>query len=183
VHFRLTQDNRYRLPERLAKGEVALLLSVRPERRDMEWRHIVDQELVAIVPIGHRLAERETVRLVELADEPFVGFKHNTALRDQIDDLCRKVGFSPMVGSECDDSTTLGGLVANGAGIAIIPEGSAAASHGVVTLGLDEPDAYRAIGVTWIADRFLSRAERAFLDFVLGERVDHRVERLGAVAS
>ena len=67
----------------------------RPAHAGFGWARIVDQELVLIVPRGHRLARRRQVRLREVADEPFVSFKQGHAIRRMTDDLCKAAGFVP----------------------------------------------------------------------------------------
>lgn len=56
---------------------------------------VLTEELFLIVPATHRLAGKERVNLSEVADDPFIFFKPQTALHDLIENLCHKAGCNP----------------------------------------------------------------------------------------
>ena len=163
VRFVFTEDNRERLLSHLDAGRIALCVTVRTEGERFTWEPIAHQELVAIVPRSHRLAERASIRLAELAGERFVSFKRGYPIRVQIERLCEAAGFVPAVASESDESASVRGLVAAGAGVAIVPRSGAA--DDLATLQIDDPGATREIGIARIAGRYLSEPARAFLEF------------------
>lgn len=76
-----------------------------------------------LLPTGHRLAARPTVKLADLADEPWV--VTTQALGEDLSSLlaaCRKAGFDPRICQQAGDELTLQGLVAAGAGVALVPD-------------------------------------------------------------
>lgn len=79
--------------------------------------------LVAVMPRSHRLANRDSIELVELADEPFitgdVRWQHYT---DPILDLCIQRGFVPRVAQRAYLRDELLALVLSGLGVLIYPE-------------------------------------------------------------
>ncbi|HYZ16227.1 MAG TPA: LysR family transcriptional regulator [Candidatus Acidoferrum sp.] len=164
VRFVFTEDNRERLLEHLETGRIALCLTVRVESERFAWEPIAEQELIAIVPRSHRFAARDRVALAELAGERFVSFKRGYPIRIQIEQLCEAAGFTPNIVSESDESASVRGLVAAGAGVAIVPRSGA--NDDVATLTITDPGATREIGIAWVAGRYLSEAERAFRRFV-----------------
>lgn len=171
VRFLFTEDNRKRLIEHLEDGTVDLCLTVRVEHPRFAWRPVTQQELVLIVPPTHRLAQRRSVKLSEVANERFVSFKPGFPVRADIDELCRNAGFTPTIVSESDESSSVRGHVAAGSGVAIVPRSGA--TDRVVSLTIDELAARREIGLAWVADRYLSRAERMFRRFVLESATVH----------
>ncbi len=84
---------------------------------------LLREPLLAAVPLGHALASRARVQLVQLAAEPFVFFPRARVPRvyDHLVALCRAAGFSPRTVQEALQYPTMLGLVAAGFGIAIVP--------------------------------------------------------------
>jgi DNA-binding transcriptional LysR family regulator len=167
VRFRLVQNSRQLIVDQLARGEIDLAL-VAPPADNPEFESIAlhDQELVLVVPSTHRLADREEVRLVELADEEFVVLEHGYGMRQITDDLCAAAGFTPKVTFEGQEIETLRGLVAAGLGVAVLTRAELTATPGVVELPIT-PRASRTFGLSWRADHPLPPAVAAFRDHAL----------------
>jgi DNA-binding transcriptional LysR family regulator len=166
VRFVFTQNNGSALEQLLHNGDLdCALLSGPPADARLAWSHVFDQRLVAIVPRDHRLAKRRTIRLAELAGDPFISFKPGHAIREVTDELCAAAGFAPPIAFEGDESSSIRGFVAQGFGVAIVPDTRAAGA--VVSLRISTPAARRAMGVAWIKDRYQSGAERAFRRFAV----------------
>lgn len=141
------------------------LTSPLPGAPDFASACVAEQELVATVPVGHRLAGRRRLRLSELAGEPFVGLTPGHGLRTITDELAAQAGFVPELAFEGEEVDTLRGFVAAGLGVAILPAAEHV-PHDVVELSLI-PRATRQIGIAWAKDRPLAPAAQAFQDFVL----------------
>ncbi len=173
VRFDLSQSPAAALERALVSGEVDLCLTSGPVTNPrLAWKRLGDEELVLIVPRGHRLAKRRSVRLHEVSSEPFVSYKPNTAMRELGDDLCRKAGFVPTITFEGEESGTIAGFVAAGLGVAIVPTATPH-TNGCVRLHITEPLAGRSIGAIWMKDRYLPASTRAFRDYVIayGDRI------------
>ncbi|MEU7528853.1 LysR family transcriptional regulator [Saccharothrix sp. NPDC042600] len=164
VRFRLVQDSRQVLLSHLEDGVVDLAL-VSPPPRDAAYEHAVvrTQELVLVLPPGHRLAGRDAVEVAELADEEFVGLERGYGLRQITDDLCAAAGFAPRLAFEGQETETVRGLVAAGLGVALLPH--AEGPTGLVELPLS-PGARREIALVWLAGVPLPPAVQAFRDHV-----------------
>ncbi|WP_051765000.1 LysR family transcriptional regulator [Saccharothrix syringae] len=162
VRFRLVQDSRQVLLDHLADGVVDLAL-VAPPPPDSEHAVLGEQELVLVLPPGHPLADRDAVRVADLADEDFVGLEHGYGLRQITDELCAAAGFAPRLAFEGQEVETLRGLVAAGLGVALLPR--AEHGSGAVELPL-RPRAHRRIALVW-AGEYLPPAVRAFRDHAL----------------
>lgn len=160
----LSQEPAHDIRRDLDRGavEVGLTMERAP---DLAWLPVQHERLVVIVPPGHRLRRRATVRLGELADDDLVttppGFGH-TAL---VGALLAEAGVSPAVSFESADLATIEGLVAAGLGVAIVPEAFVGLS-GTVGLRLDSPLATRTIALTWRTDRPLAPPAERFVAFV-----------------
>lgn len=78
---------------------------------------------VLALPRDHALAPRRTLRLRELAREPFVVFpaRPRPSWADVAVDLCRRAGFEPRIVQEAIEMASALSLVAAGIGIALVP--------------------------------------------------------------
>jgi DNA-binding transcriptional LysR family regulator len=115
---------------------VTLLQAMREGRMDagiirlpadgIEGFRIVEVEkddLVAVLPHNHPLADEPVIDLAALADESFVMFSSTQVprLRGTIVDACRAAGFVPRVVQEATQAFTMVGLVGSGVGVALLP--------------------------------------------------------------
>jgi DNA-binding transcriptional LysR family regulator len=75
-----------------------------------------------ILPRDHPLARRESVRLEELADEPWLSAHSDTQFAQTQLRACRRIGgFEPDVRHWANDIAILVALVASGQGVAMLP--------------------------------------------------------------
>jgi DNA-binding transcriptional LysR family regulator len=131
-------------------------------------RLVEEHEFVVLVPEHHRFAARSSLRLAELASEPFVIGSEDTfsSFRAMVFDLCRTADFFPNVVQEVSSSNGIFALVAAGAGITIY-SGSARSIRrsGVVVKALSDVRRRIPIFAAWLADH-PSQALHAFLDLL-----------------
>jgi DNA-binding transcriptional LysR family regulator len=86
---------------------------------------ILDEPMVAALPVGHRLAARTDtpLPLAELGAEEFVLYRRpaGPGLYDSILAACRAAGFSPIIAQEAPRLPATLSLVAAGLGVSIVP--------------------------------------------------------------
>ncbi|MCA1702076.1 MAG: LysR family transcriptional regulator [Actinobacteria bacterium] len=82
-----------------------------------------DEELVAVLPESHLLAEGKTLELAALAEEPFIlPPRHlNRVFHDRVMDACEEAGFRPDVADEAFPASSVTLLVAAGVGVSLVP--------------------------------------------------------------
>ncbi|HHU09329.1 MAG TPA: LysR family transcriptional regulator [Intrasporangiaceae bacterium] len=88
---------------------------------------LLDDEVRLAVPTGHPMAQRETVDLTELASEPWIA--GCPKCRGHLVHLAREAGFVPDVAFETEDYVAVQGLVAEGLGVALIPDLILSSAH------------------------------------------------------
>ena len=78
--------------------------------------------LVAVLPASHRLAAQPSIRLADLAGDPWIMFPRDaaTAIYDRIMATCERAGFAPKVVQEAGPVPTRLGLVASGFGVHLV---------------------------------------------------------------
>jgi DNA-binding transcriptional LysR family regulator len=148
---------------RSARAEVAFV-SPPPAEPNISVVRIGADELVVIVPRGHRLASRKTVRLGEIAGEPFVLMAVGFGLRSTVQGLLDDAGIHPTISFEGQDIHTLVGLVSAGLGVTIVPRREYPAN--VTALRVQGVRAEREIVMAHSADRALGAAAEAFRTLV-----------------
>ncbi len=99
---------------------------VRPPLRTGEGiaLHMVDEEeMLVAVATGHPLADREDLRIEDLAGETFVLYPRaeRPGLADTVIDACEKAGFSPKVKQYTPQLSSTINLVAASLGVSIVP--------------------------------------------------------------
>jgi DNA-binding transcriptional LysR family regulator len=81
------------------------------------------ERMIAVLPKDHVLSMRKTVSLTQLADETFIMFPPHRSLSLLAKTImaCHAAGFSPRVGPQAWQMSTMMSLVAAKAGIALLP--------------------------------------------------------------
>ncbi|WP_110206769.1 LysR substrate-binding domain-containing protein [Nocardioides daejeonensis] len=132
------------------------------------------ESLVVALPVGHRLAEQESVRVKELKGEPFISYpsEHRSVLHDAVQALCRRAGFRPRKVAQVAETSTMVVFVAAGLGVAVLPESVTALSLPGVAF---RPVADRVtvdLAIGWHPERLTPAAELVVdhLRAVFGER-------------
>lgn len=165
VDISLVEHGSRRLEELLRAGEVDLAASLIPVPEDFEWQDVRVEPLVVLLPERHALAGRSTLRLAELATEPFILFDEGFLLNKIIVDCCARRGFEPSVAARSGQIDFIVGLVRAGLGIALLPRLMAEQrpQPGVCSVLLDEPDTVWHMALLWRKGGYLSRAAQAWL--------------------
>ncbi len=171
VRFRLTQRGTAGLIGAFDDGAAdVILMGPRPAGRRLSWHHLVTEPVLLAVPPHHRLATRKSVRLEEIADDPFIAMAPGNALRGLADELCRRAGFAPRIAFEGDEIATLRGLIAAGLGVGLVTP-QRVATEAVTTatphLRVRDEGCERPLGLVWDPDRPATPVVDAFRAFVV----------------
>nr|WP_320131344.1 LysR family transcriptional regulator [uncultured Holophaga sp.] len=169
VELELLERGALHLQEALREGTLDLALCMQPLPADLLWEPIYDEPLMALLPERHPLAGRESLRLAELAESPFILFEEGFALNPGILEACARAGFSPRVAAHSGQPDFLRALVAAGLGVAFLPRlicRDIAAP--LRAIPVEDPQLRWRIVLAWQEGLSLSPAARAFLDMALG---------------
>jgi DNA-binding transcriptional LysR family regulator len=137
VHLALREVVPSSLPGDLLAGrfDAGILFDPGPVR-GLDRRVIHRERLSLAVPSGHRLALAEAVSAKDLDGEPMIVTPVEVAptLRSVIEAYCRSGGFAPVIRLEASLQQTIVSLVAEGLGVALVPESMRRLSVGGVVL-------------------------------------------------
>ncbi len=125
VRLRLVEIVPDELPDALAAGrfDAGILFPPHPVP-GLRTQRVHREPLCAALPAGHRLSGKSTLEAADLAGESFIMVARQTApsLRDAVVNYCYAAGFAPSVYLEVQLQQTIVSLVAEGLGVAIVPQ-------------------------------------------------------------
>lgn len=136
---------------------------------DIDFKKIGNQKLVLAVPQDHPLSIKDSVDLRDTIEFPQIYFEKGSGLRPVIDQMYEEIGQFPKVAFEMEEDSSMAGLVAQGFGIAVMPDIPILKSLGVKTLDIYNPSYERAVYLATLKKRYLSPVAKAFIRFVCEE--------------
>lgn len=168
--FELHQGAYSELIESVVNGEIniALLGPVPKGHKKIKSTILFTEDLVALLPNNHFLANRVTIKLTELQNESFILFPEGYVLRNLIVRGCSERGFKPRVSFVGQDVDAIKGLVSAGLGVTLVPEVTLVDSlpRETVKVRVTDPKLTRSVGVIVPTDRDLLPTEQVFLNFI-----------------
>lgn len=120
IEFKLLNGDYHDVEKWLAEGAVDLGFVTLPTKLDCHCIPLIEDRLLAILPVGHRLAHKGSFPLSEIAQEDFIGL-----LESSDHDLRRALapaGVQPNLKFTTKDDYAILAMVENGLGISIVPE-------------------------------------------------------------
>ena len=130
-----------------------------------------EEKLVLACAPTHRLARRRTVRLTELAGEPFIAFERDIPTRKTIDRMLRSRGVAVDTVMEFDNVETIKRSVEVGTGLSILPATTVtreARSGTLATIDFEDGTFTREVGIIHRRGRLLSAAAQEFVRLLAG---------------
>jgi LysR family hca operon transcriptional activator len=111
------------LADSLSKGKIdAAFLRREQGAPDLEFRLLVKEPLVVILPSDHRLASLKAISPGDLVGETFVGVAHTApVLRAVIDDYLKRSGINITPAHEVDHVVMGVSLIASTGGVGLLP--------------------------------------------------------------
>lgn len=151
----------------ISRGEIDMgVVAGRKLLDGLESQHFLREEIVACVPLDHPLAGRRTLSLAEFLREPLLLFKEGYYMRELIDELVAGEELRPQVVFETNLFSLVRSLIKQGMGISTFLRMVVDGDEQLAAVSFDPP-LHLDLLIAWKADRSLSRANRAFIDFLL----------------
>jgi DNA-binding transcriptional LysR family regulator len=110
--------------------------------------------MLAALPARHPLAKKATVKLAQLASQFFIGMSAKThpGAREWLTGICKDAGFAGRILQEADSDPTVIQFVADGLGVALLPEQITGLPHEGVVFRPLLPPLLRESTIAWRAD-------------------------------
>lgn len=141
----------------------------------LRFQRLATEEVVAVLPTAHRLADRDEIDLAELRRERFIGYREGSMLRRLLQEAAREAGFEPRVAFESNEVARISSMVARDLGVSLLPRSDVETAGTPVALAtVRRPSLSRDVTLVWRAGRRHAPAAAAFLD--LARRADETGE-------
>ncbi|MCQ6560583.1 LysR family transcriptional regulator [Paenibacillus mendelii] len=167
VNMQITQASTAEIAQLIETGAVDIGFTAMPvDHPGIAYATVLKEDLYLAVHPKHRLANRQSIRLSDAADEPFIGYKEGFVFQRMNDMFFREAGISPKFVCRVDEPAAVVSLVRTGLGVALF--GCKGGENSDLTLlPIEYPVCQRNYQLIWSEKRYFSLAARKFRDFVI----------------
>ncbi len=149
------------------------IICTKPQAKDFEFFFLTNDPLHVILPKDNPLAKSGEIKLSQLAEEPFVLYRDDFNLHDEIIKSCKQSGFQPKIVFETSQRDLMLQTVGANLAVALLPSRlcpgmgeNTNVANNVVVRPLVEPEIMHNLYVIWKRSHYLSHASQLWLDFV-----------------
>jgi DNA-binding transcriptional LysR family regulator len=166
--IRYTRGTSTALLEDVHAGRLDVAVLSLPEfvPADLSVVEIARGQVLMACHSGHRLADRESVCLNDLAAECFVAPEPGSRGRDYIDRIFARAGVQPNVPYEVNDVATMLDFIETGLGVGLVIEPIAVGRRGLRAIPIEEHVFTWRVGVVAPSAEQLVPAARALLELI-----------------
>ncbi|MCL4067973.1 LysR family transcriptional regulator [Pseudomonas sp. GX19020] len=186
TELRLTEANSVRQGEMLLEGELDVALIRGPWRAPgFVTEEVSVDRLVLVLAEDHPRVGDPTLRLADLAVEPFVFFSRDIGpgYFDAVMGACMTAGFSPEVSQVVGSTLTMVALVSAGCGYSLVPESVAAVTRGVAVLCPPDLTAVSTLHAVFPETAASSPAVMSIIDAIRDQAPGRALARTGSVSA
>jgi DNA-binding transcriptional LysR family regulator len=174
VSFRTTVSTDQTLADLMSGAADVGFASVPVYSPTLEVTDLFEDELLVVVGHAHPLATRTQLTVDEIRGERLILFERGASIRRATDDFFNKVGITPELALESNDTYFIKLMVERGIGISLLPAWAVrdeVAWGWLARLKIEGHHLRRSVGMV-ARGRFQASATRAFLEFVLARKDD-----------
>jgi DNA-binding transcriptional LysR family regulator len=156
-----------RIRERLIQGDLDLgILMLEENDKDLEYIPLFTEKFSLAVPANHELANEDFVKLEVLKETKNILLPNHYYTRTLLDEYCKSAGFGLKSYLEMETMEALVTMVENDAGVTVLadPYLKFKQSDKFKIIPLVSPTPIRKIGISYVKNKYLSTATRAFID-------------------
>jgi DNA-binding transcriptional LysR family regulator len=163
------EEGTVKIRQMIVDGEIDMGVVMEDStEKDIEVLPFLEEEMIVCVPRSHPFANRQSVSYEELAKESLVLFKEGYFQREIIARASRMSGLPLNVTFETNQISLIKSLVTRQLGVTLFLRMVIAEDPHLVPVSLDPP-VYVKLGVAWSKHAYLSKANQAFLSFLIDE--------------
>ena len=169
VQFEFTEKQAANVITAFANRTIDLGFGAWMDCDQLEYFHIFDEEIVAVVSSHHPLALRGGVKLQDLAQEPIVSYTYSCGTRYWMDEVFRRYHITPHIVQEVDTEKVMASAVASGLGVALMPRITELSTYDVAALTLENAELRRPMYMCWPKEEKLRPVVQNFRDYVVSK--------------
>lgn len=170
LHISILEDGTKQIQTYIENDSIDMGVIILDETTsDLEAIPIVNEEMVVCVPATHRLANEGSITYEQLANEPLVLFREGYFQRDLVINHIQQLGLKPNIAFETNQISLTKSLTRKGLGVTLFLKMVIQDDGDFVPLSLTPPITL-SLGLAWKKKTYLSKANEAFVDFVLHQK-------------
>ena len=151
----------------IAKGEIDMGIIARHNIADeLESLFFLREEIVACTPNDHPLAKNKKIAYADFLKEPLIVFTHGYYMREVINKLIKDAAIQPNIIFETNIFSLVRPLIKERLGISTFLRMGVKTDDELTAISFDPP-LYIELIIAWKKNRYLSRANKAFIDFLI----------------
>lgn len=166
IHINVTAGNTTDILKGLKEEKYDIAFCSRKEdEKEITFTPVAEEELVVIVPKNHELAGRKEIDLIETVSYPQIIFTKESGLRSAIDQLFQSINAYPKAAYEIEEDGSMAGMVAEGFGIAVLPDIPVLKQLNVDILKMKTPEFKRYIYMANEKNKFFAPIAELFMKY------------------
>lgn len=156
--------------QKLEMGELDIgIVNISRPSPKVETLTLTRGEIVAVLPNNHPMVDNAAISFAQLRDQLLI-LPKDTVLQQVLLEKCHEHQISPNIILQSGQLETIRRLVAQGVGISFLLDKVAYHDDHSITLPLENP-LYIEIGLAWRKDKYLSKATKAFINFISEQHI------------
>lgn len=164
VEFLFHQGDYTSIQEWIKTGAVDFGFVTPPAVTGLETVSIKDGQMLALLPLDHHLAKNDKIRLIEIADEPFILLEEGHYSEPV--NAFNSVGIKPNIKYMIHDDYAIMTMVEAGLGVSILAElVLRRTNYNIVCLPTDPP-VFRTLAVAYKNKDSLPIASKYFIEYI-----------------
>lgn len=167
LSLQVVEGGTWQLQQMLENGELDLAVIVRdfvpPE---LEAKTFQREEMRVVIAQDHRFAQQDFITLNDFFSEELVMFRPGYFHRKIIDRLAEEAGITPNIGFETNLLPLIKSIIKQGFGISTLLTMVVKEDADLLDLPFEQP-VWLDLCIAWRSEGYLSRANQAFVDFLL----------------
>ena len=161
-----------RIQHLLEEGQIDMgIVNMEETSTTLEAAQIFSEEMLVCLPESHSLAKRKSIRFEEFTQHRLILYKEGYFLRETINRLCEAQQIEPQIHMETNLVHLMKAMVKSGAGISVCLRSVIESEKDLCGISF-QPKIKMNFGIAWRTNSYLSKANKAFLDFLLTETID-----------
>lgn len=170
IDLRITAEGTQRAEQMLLDGTTELaIINVEEHSELIESRYLIKEEVVLCMAPTHPLASETYIDAGQLKMQPLIVYHQGYHLRKILNYLVSSAEVEPEIILETDILRLMVNMVSAGLGVSLCLKRLVDAEEGVVGRPFSDPQNIE-LGIGWKRGGYLSRANQAFVDFLIQQR-------------
>ncbi len=142
------------------------IISLDEPVNDIESHPIIHEEMLLCLSRSHPLATRHSVKFSELKDQHLIMYREGYLLREIVNRMCEEHGVEPKIDFEVNLIQLMKTLVLSELGVSFCLRSVLKEETKLVGIPF-KPKLDLDFGIAWKQNNYLSKANRAFADFMI----------------